>query len=61
VGRRFYEGHREKIVAWKVHAVILYERWHWTPDVIEALDVEDFVFYLESARAIREAEIKAMS
>jgi hypothetical protein len=42
-----------------VSAIILFERWHWTPDVVLELDVEDFQFYVEQAREIAEAIAKA--
>ena len=60
MGGVFYEGHREKIIAWKIHAIVLYERWRWTPEVVEELDVEDFVFYTQTATELYEAEARAM-
>jgi hypothetical protein len=52
VGRVFYEGHRD--------AIPLYERWKWTPAVVEQLDVPEFVFYVEQAGKMYEMEREAL-
>ena len=48
------------IANWRAHAILLYERWKWTPDVVENLDVEDFAFYLDQVKEIYDAEAKAI-
>jgi hypothetical protein len=60
VGRVFYEGHREVVLAWQGHAIALYERWKWTPAVVEQLDVPEFVFYVEQAGKMYEMEREAL-
>ena len=59
MGGGFYRKHREVIGAWREHAIVLYERWKWTPGDVDNLDVTDFAFYVEQAKKIFEAEAEA--